>query len=80
MGITVNTPQTRKFQLRRVRIKDTEEWAVKRGCLTFGVGSNIIRQEAHPFYEKLDFEGVESQHDYQKSVRREYEKNQIYPV
>jgi hypothetical protein len=62
----VNTPQKCKFQLRRARIKDAEEWAAKGGCLTVGVGSTIVRQEAHPFYEKLDFERAESQHNNQQ--------------
>jgi GNAT superfamily N-acetyltransferase len=45
-----------------------ETWAVTRGIGTIRVRSNVVRAESHPFYERLGFTRVKSQHVYRKSL------------
>lgn len=44
-----------------------EEWARDRGCDAIGVRSNVIRDRAHAFYERLGYKHVKTQ----KTFRRE---------
>lgn len=44
-----------------------EEWARELGCAAIGLRSNVIRERAHLFYERLGYKYVKTQ----KSFRRD---------
>jgi ribosomal protein S18 acetylase RimI-like enzyme len=45
-----------------------EEWAAERGLDQLTVRSNIVRAESHPFYERLGFVRLKTQHAYRKQL------------
>lgn len=50
----------------RELVSALESWAAARGLPMVTVRSNVVRQESHPFYERLGFERVKTQHAYRK--------------
>jgi GNAT superfamily N-acetyltransferase len=52
----------------RQLVKALESWAAERGLPMVAVRSNVVRQESHPFYERLGFERVKTQHAYRKAL------------
>lgn len=42
-------------------LEGAESWARKRGCATLRVRSNVVREDAHRFYETRGFSRVKSQ-------------------
>jgi GNAT superfamily N-acetyltransferase len=58
----------RKFGVGRALVESVRTWAAKRGLKKIQVHSNVIRQEAHPFYESLGFRRSKTQHVYTLSV------------
>jgi len=40
-------------------------WARDHGCTTVRVRTNIQRTESHPFYERLGFARIKTQHAYE---------------
>ena len=46
-----------------------EEWAQEHGCATVRVRSNMKRVEARPFYERMGYRVVKSQHVFERTVR-----------
>lgn len=49
-------------------VREVEQWALAKGCGAVFVRSNVARGEAHPFYERLGYERVKTQHAYRKLV------------
>jgi GNAT superfamily N-acetyltransferase len=49
-------------------VEAIEEWARGRGFSEITVRSNVARPESHPFYEKLGFHRVKTQHVYRKGL------------
>lgn len=45
-----------------------EAWAAGRGIQSLSVRSNVIRVEAHPFYQRMGFDRVKTQHAYRKAI------------
>lgn len=45
-----------------------EQWARGRGLEQVSVRSNIARPESHPFYEKVGYTRLKTQHAYRKSL------------
>ena len=45
-----------------------EEWASQRGLRQLAERSNIVRAESHPFYERLGFVRLKTQHAYRKQL------------
>jgi len=45
-----------------------EEWARKRGCKGMSVGSNVIRERAHKFYERNGYEHYKTQKSFRKPL------------
>lgn len=45
-----------------------ERWAQEQGCTTMRVRSNVIREEAHAFYEKLGYAVIKSQKVFRKTL------------
>jgi GNAT superfamily N-acetyltransferase len=52
----------------RLLVAEVERWAAGRGLETMAVRSNVIRSESHPFYERLGYVRVKTQHAYRKSL------------
>lgn len=47
---------------------DLEAWAQRRGLPEIAVRSNVAREESHPFYERLGYVRVKTQHAYRKQL------------
>ena len=45
-----------------------EEWARKHGCKGMSVRSNVIRERAHQFYERHDYEHYKTQKSFRKPL------------
>ena len=49
-------------------VLSAEAWATERGLGLMTVRSNVIRTESHPFYERLGYVRVKTQHSYRKPL------------
>jgi GNAT superfamily N-acetyltransferase len=52
----------------RTLVAAVEAWATERGLASIRVRSNVARAESHPFYERLGFSRIKSQHVYRKPL------------
>lgn len=52
----------------RLLMEQAEVWAASRGCGMMVLRSNVIRADAHAFYEKLGYENFKSQKVYRKAL------------
>ena len=50
----------------RLLMEHAEQWARSRGCREVLLRSNVIRAEAHAFYEKLGYETLKTQKVFRK--------------
>ncbi len=66
-GLVVD-PEYRKLGAGRRLVAAVEAWAVARGLEQVAVRSNIVRSESHPFYERLGYRRVKTQHAYRKDL------------
>jgi N-acetylglutamate synthase-like GNAT family acetyltransferase len=67
LGLVVDGEQRRGGVGRRL-VAAIETWAHQRGLEEVSVRSAITRSESHPFYERLGFVRVKTQHVYRKRV------------
>jgi GNAT superfamily N-acetyltransferase len=49
-------------------LEAAEEWARRHGCGSVNLRSNVIRERAHKFYERLGYEHYKSQKAFRKSL------------
>ena len=49
-------------------VQAVEQWARGRGLEQVSVRSNVARAESHPFYEKVGYTRIKTQHAYRKSL------------
>jgi GNAT superfamily N-acetyltransferase len=49
-------------------VSGVEQWAASRGLELIAVRSNVTRTESHPFYERLGYTRVKTQHAYRKTL------------
>ena len=49
-------------------IERAEEWARQRGCTAIGLRSNVIRERAHRFYERLGYQHTKTQKSFRKPL------------
>jgi N-acetylglutamate synthase-like GNAT family acetyltransferase len=49
-------------------IKETEAWATELGLKDIRIRSNIIRQEAHNFFQKRGFQNIKTQEVFLKHI------------
>ncbi|HTQ60958.1 MAG TPA: GNAT family N-acetyltransferase [Candidatus Solibacter sp.] len=49
-------------------LEAVESWALKHGCPTMSVRSNVIRQRAHRFYERQGYEHYKTQKAFRKEL------------
>jgi GNAT superfamily N-acetyltransferase len=54
----------------RALVAEIEAWARARGLRAVKVRSNVIREEAHPFYRRLGYACTKTQHVYVKPARQ----------
>ena len=54
--------------LGRRLVEAVEQWACGRGLDQISVRSNVVRTESHPFYEKLGYTRLKTQHAYRKRL------------
>jgi GNAT superfamily N-acetyltransferase len=66
-GLVVDATARRTGIGRRL-VREVERWALAQGCDTVFVRSNVARDESHPFYERLGYERMKTQHTYRKLV------------
>ncbi|MGA7304502.1 MAG: GNAT family N-acetyltransferase [Rhodothermales bacterium] len=67
LGLVVD-PEHRNQGIGRMLVEAVESWAVNRGHHMISVRSNVLRPEAHPFYERLGYRRVKTQHVYRKGL------------
>ena len=67
LGLVVE-PSARRSGAGRALIAAIEQWAGSRGVRQVSVRSNVVRLESHPFYERLGFTRVKTQHSYRKNL------------
>lgn len=52
----------------RLLVGAVEAWAATRGIDQMSVRSNIARVESHPFYERVGYRRIKTQHAYRKGL------------
>ncbi|HET8836915.1 MAG TPA: GNAT family N-acetyltransferase [Gemmatimonadales bacterium] len=67
LGLVVDAGQRGRGVGRRL-VAGVEEWARARGLEQMAVRSNVTRTESHPFYERLGYARVKTQHAYRKRL------------
>jgi predicted N-acetyltransferase YhbS len=67
LGLVVHIDHRRQGRAARL-VEAAERWALERDRTTMTVGSNIIRAESHPFYERAGYQRVKTQHLYRKAI------------
>ncbi|HEX5049905.1 MAG TPA: GNAT family N-acetyltransferase [Gammaproteobacteria bacterium] len=68
MGLIVDT-SARRHGWGRKLVDVAERWARERGLGSITVRSNVARDGAHPFYERLGYARRKTQHVYTKVLR-----------
>ena len=58
----------RSLGVGKVLIEQAEAWARKNGCRAIGLRSNVIRERAHRFYERLGYEHYKTQKAFRKTL------------
>jgi GNAT superfamily N-acetyltransferase len=67
LGLVVDS-SARRSGAGRALVAAIEQWAASRGLSQISVRSNVVRVESHPFYERLGYTRVKTQHSYRKKV------------
>jgi GNAT superfamily N-acetyltransferase len=49
-------------------MQQAEEWARARGCRAVYLRTNVIRTDAHRFYERLGYTRIKTQHAFRKNL------------
>ncbi len=58
----------RSLGVGKVLIEQAEAWARENGCRAIGLRSNVIRERAHRFYERLGYEHYKTQKAFRKAL------------
>jgi GNAT superfamily N-acetyltransferase len=67
LGLVVDD-RARRGGVGRRLVAEVEQWAGRRGIGLLSVRSATSRLESHPFYERLGYQRVKSQHVYRKKL------------
>jgi len=67
LGLVVD-PSVRRVGAGSGLMAAVEQWAVSRGVTQVSVRSNVLRLESHPFYERLGYARLKTQHSYRKAL------------
>ncbi len=68
VGGLVIEDNCRRRGIGRLLMQKAEQWAHEKGCKTVYLRTNVIRKEAHVFYEKLGYKVVKTQTAFRKIV------------
>ncbi len=52
----------------RLLMRHAEQWAREQGCSAVNLRTNVVRKDAHAFYESLGYNLVKTQHAFRKSL------------
>lgn len=66
-GLVVAAGRRRHGAGRRL-VHEVERWAAARGLREITVRSNVARTESHPFYARMGYTRVKTQHAYRKEL------------
>ena len=58
----------RRSGIGRLLMERAEDWTREKGVRLIGLRSNIIRNEAHAFYESLGYSRIKTQYAYRKKL------------
>jgi GNAT superfamily N-acetyltransferase len=67
VGLVVRQ-EARRLGVGKALLAAAEEWAQGRGLHSVRVRSNVLRPESHPFYERMGYTRVKTQHCYRKPL------------
>lgn len=67
LGLVVAEGQRGRGVGRRL-IEAVEQWALARGLNEISVRSNVVRIESHPFYERMGYQRIKTQHAYRRKI------------
>lgn len=67
LGLVVDRTR-RRGGVGRALVAEVERWAAARGLPEVSVRSNVVREESHPFYERLGYTRAKTQHVYRKAL------------
>lgn len=67
VGLVVD-PAVRRSGLGARLVSAAEQWAKRHGLTEITVRSNVLRTLSHPFYEKVGYSRVKTQHAYIKAL------------
>lgn len=67
LGLVVDE-QHRGQGIGRLLVQHIEQWAVEKGCDTILVRSNIIRIDAHQFYERVGYKNIKQSKVFSKTL------------
>ncbi|HEY7789950.1 MAG TPA: GNAT family N-acetyltransferase [Vicinamibacterales bacterium] len=67
VGLVVDAAQ-RGLGVGRALVDAVESWARTRGLDRVVVRSNVVRLESHPFYERIGYKRIKTQHVYRKGL------------
>lgn len=68
VGGLVVDDRSRRAGIGRTLMASAERWAAEQGCVSMYVRSNIIREDAHAFYERIGYRRAKTQHAYRKAL------------
>ena len=52
----------------RLLMQHAEKWARERGCKAVNLRTNVVRKDAHNFYQSLGYNLVKTQHAFRKNL------------
>ncbi len=67
VGLVVRD-SVRRSGLGQALLAEVEEWARGRGHFSIRVRSNVERAESHPFYQRMGYTRIKTQHCYRKQL------------
>ncbi|NLW56622.1 MAG: GNAT family N-acetyltransferase [Firmicutes bacterium] len=62
---------SRRMGIGRRLLEAVEEWAKAHGCSQVCLDSNIVRKEAHQFYQRVGYELSKTQYTFRKELKAE---------
>lgn len=66
LGGLVVDEEYRRGGAGRLLMQHAEQWAKEKGCWAVHLRSNILRKEAHGFYEKIGYTNIKTQFAFRK--------------
>lgn len=64
-GLVVDESQRRRGA-GRLLMEQAERWARTNGCVAVNLRSNVVRREAHDFYERIGYTHIKTQKTFRK--------------